>query len=161
MDYLIFLTIIFIFMFIIIKNIYQNNNNNNNKYDSKYNSKYNTTDKFINLTEKNVENDVTMNFNYLTDKNYTENILNTYYLNDDTKINNVRIVEHPFQKKLPYSNTYGNPDYNISRKITWSPSRNWGRGGPVGSGILLSSVNNWGNYSTFSDYIYNTYGVRR
>ena len=154
MDYLIFLTIIFIFMFIIIKNIYQNNNNNNNnnnKYDSKYNSKYNTTDKFINLTEKNVGNDGTMNFNYLTDKNYTENILNTYYLNDDTKINNVRIVEHPFQKKLSYSNTYGNPGYNRSRQISWG----------IGNGILLSSVNNWGNYSTFSDYIYNTYGVRR
>lgn len=43
--------------------------------------------------------DAVMNFDYLTNPNYDQKILEKYYLNDDTRmpIYNYRIVHHPFQ----------------------------------------------------------------
>ena len=130
MDYIFFLSLIFI---LIIIYIYQNNNY---KYSSKYSSKYNNIDTFQSQRDINIENDGNMKFNYLIDKNYTNTILQKYYLNDDIKINGMRVVNHPFQKKNDL-NLYGNP-FNQREK----------------PGV-------WGNFITFSDYIYNTYGVRR
>ena len=45
-----------------------------------------------------------MNFNYLVDPNYTQSILNRYYINDDTKINGQRVVVHPNQYKRYFAN---------------------------------------------------------
>ena len=38
-------------------------------------------------------------FPYINDPNYNANILNEYYLNDDTKINDTRLVQHKYQIK--------------------------------------------------------------
>ena len=55
-------------------------------------------------------NDGNMKFNYLVSPNYTTNILSRYYINDDTRVNNVRVINHPNQniKKGYASNYYGN-----------------------------------------------------
>lgn len=47
----------------------------------------------------NITNQSPMNFGYLTDPNYSRNILATYYLDDDKKINGQRVVNHPFMYK--------------------------------------------------------------
>ena len=36
---------------------------------------------------------------YVVDPNYDNDIKNNYYLNDDTKVNNIRLVFHPYQIK--------------------------------------------------------------
>ena len=128
MDYIFFLSLIFILIIIIIY-LYQNNNYN-------YYNKYNNIDTFQSQRDINIENDGNMKFNYLIDKNYTNTILQKYYLNDDTKINGMRVVNHPFQKKNVL-NLYGNPFNQLEKP-----------------GV-------WGKFNTFSDYIYNIYGVRR
>ncbi len=52
----------------------------------------------------NITDQSPMNFSYLTNKNYANNILSTYYLNDDTKINGNRVVNHPFM--ISYNKLY-------------------------------------------------------
>jgi hypothetical protein len=70
-----------------------------------------------------------MNFKYLTDKNYTKNILNKYYLNDDLRYYTIRYINHPYQNSNPYlsyiggwnfeyKNYYGSFANNIG-KIWW------------------------------------------
>ena len=62
-------------------------------------------EKFV--ANNNSENDGNMKFDYLTDPiNYKNNALK-YYLNDDSIINNNRVVKHPYQKKR--GKYYGNP----------------------------------------------------
>ena len=62
-------------------------------------------EKFV--ANKNALDDGKMKFNYLTDPiNYKNNAFR-YYLNDDTIINNRRVVNHPYQKKI--GKYYGNP----------------------------------------------------
>jgi hypothetical protein len=85
---------------------------------------------------ENANNDGKMTFNYLKDNNNTKNILNKYYMNDDTKINGTRIVYHPYQQKN-FLNLYGNPH------------NQW------------STMGIWGGFDTFAEYMYNQYGVRR
>ena len=59
------------------------------------------------VANNNSENDGNMKFDYLTDPiNYKKNALR-YYLNDDSIINNKRVVKHPYQKKI--GKYYGNP----------------------------------------------------
>ncbi len=62
-----------------------------------YKKKY-LLDTFISINN-DPANDGKMTFNYLTNKNYGKNILNKYYQNDDTRINGVRAVYHPYQIK--------------------------------------------------------------
>ena len=91
--------ILFVILFIILL-IYLNKNLKNLQ----------TKDNFISINNDPV-NDGKMKFDFITDPNYTKNILNKYYLNDDTKTKNVRNVYHPYQfKKGSY---YGNPKFNI------------------------------------------------
>ena len=85
---------------------------------------------------ENANNDGKMTFNYLKDNNNTKNILNKYYMNDDTKINDTRIVYHPYQKKN-YLNLYGNPNNQI-----------------YNTGF-------YNGFDTYGEYMYNKYGVRR
>ena len=49
-----------------------------------------------------------MKFNYLVSPNYTTNILSRYYINDDTRVNNVRVINHPNQniKNIGYNSKY-------------------------------------------------------
>ena len=51
------------------------------------------------MGEYDANEDGKMPFPYIVDPNYNTDIKNAYYLNDDTKINNVRVVFHPYQIK--------------------------------------------------------------
>jgi hypothetical protein len=53
----------------------------------------------------NITDQSPMNFSYLTNKNYANDILGRYYLNDDTKINRHRAVFHPYM--YSYGGKYG------------------------------------------------------
>jgi len=53
----------------------------------------------------NITSQSPMNFNYITNKNYLKNILEKYYINDDTKINGKRTVYHPYI--YTYNRRYG------------------------------------------------------
>jgi hypothetical protein len=80
------LSIIFVFMILFILLIICIKINKNNE---------------LFITQNNdPANDGKMKFGYLTDKDYNKNILNMYYLNDDTRINGMNIVNHPYQKKI-------------------------------------------------------------
>ena len=55
----------------------------------------------------NLTNQAPMNFNYLTNRNYARDILATYYLDDDKKINGNRVVNHPYMYSYGSNNNYG------------------------------------------------------
>ncbi len=59
------------------------------------------------IANSNLTNQVPMNFNYLTNRNYARNILATYYLDDDKKINGQRVVSHPYMYSYGNNNNYG------------------------------------------------------
>jgi len=82
------------------------------------------------------ENDGKMIFPFLSDKDNTNTILNTYYLDDDIKYYGVKQNIHPYQKKN--KNEYGIPDYYVD-----------------------ANYGTWGKYTNFGKYIYHHYGVRR
>lgn len=60
----------------------------------------------------NITNQELMNFEYLTNPNYARNILATYYLDDDKKINGNRVVNHPYM--FSNNNMYG--------RYWWTPA---------------------------------------
>ena len=96
----------------------------------------NYIDKFISEKELNYENDGNMKFEYLLNDNHKNIILNKYYLNDDIKVNSKRLNIHPYQFK--------------NEKYLY------------GISVFQNKDNQkYGNSYSFSDYIYNTYGVRR
>jgi hypothetical protein len=113
--------------------IYNEHNNNEN-------------DTFVNEKNANFENDGNMTFDYLTNPNYKNDVLNKYYLDDDIKksftifglklYTDYRINTHPYQKKN-YRNLYGIPEYQYE------------------------SQSMYGKFTTFAEYIYRLYGVRR
>ena len=101
-----------------------------------------------------VDNDGKMNFNFLKDEN-TNYVLQTYYLDDDKKINGRRVNYHPYQEQVPnipppvdiyskylqtisYPFVYGKPDFHRQR----SPGQ-------------------WNKFDTLAQDYYNKYGVRR
>lgn len=57
------------------------------------------------IANSNLTNQTSMDFGYLTNPNYAKNILATYYLNDDKKINGNRVVYHPYM--YSYNKSYG------------------------------------------------------
>ena len=96
----------------------------------------NYIDTFISEKELNYENDGNMKFEYLLNDNHKNIILNKYYLNDDIKVNSKRLNIHPYQFK--------------NEKYLY------------GISVFQNKDNQkYGNSYSFSDYIYNTYGVRR
>ena len=135
MSFCINILLIVSILLIIVLYYINDKNRKNYQYNQNYQN-YQNHDTFISQRDANVNNDGNMNFDYLIKKDYTNNVLNKYYLNDDTKINGKRLVNHPLQKKNNL-NLYGNPFNQISKP------------------------GSWGNFNTFSDYIFNTYGVRR
>lgn len=69
------------------------------------NNTYNKERFFAQQNDPN--NDGNMKFNYLVSPNYTTNILSRYYINDDTRVNNVRVINHPNQNiKNGYTSKY-------------------------------------------------------
>lgn len=98
-----------IILLCMVKYIY---NNTNSRDNSKNNYSViggimemneNTKENFI--ANSNLTNQAPMNFNYLKNPNYTRDILATYYLDDDKKINGQRAVFHPYM--YSYDNNYG------------------------------------------------------
>jgi hypothetical protein len=80
---------------LIIWYYFKQNNQNNLKYETF-------------LTKNNdPNNDGKMTFPFLNDPNYSKNVLNSYYLNDDTKVNGNRVIIHP--RQMPYYG-YDSPD---------------------------------------------------
>ena len=106
------------------------NRNGNNKNNENNNNVSNET--FLIRNNPDFV-DGQMNFNYLVDPNYTQSILNRYYINDDTKINGQRVIFHPNQYK----------------HIRWEFK-------PPGYSFYYGNIPNKGN----SDVIYQTHGVR-
>ena len=135
------LTIIILFILIITLH----NKYNINTYDTFADPK---SPKEIN------DNDGHMNFNFLKSEN-SNYVIRNYYLDDDKKINGVRLNFHPYQDQVQnypvpidqYSNylqtsafplMYGNPRLHQQR----SPGQ-------------------WNKYDTAAQDIYNKYGIRR
>ncbi len=87
---LIFLVILIIILLIIIKYY---NNNFHIQQKSEKNTK-NIAENFI-IRNDDPDNDGKMKFSYLINPRYTEDILSKYYLNDDTRVRNIRSVNHP------------------------------------------------------------------
>lgn len=93
-------------------------------------------DTFI-FKNNNIDSDGNMTYNFISDKNNTKKVLNKYYLDDDIKSSNIRTNIHPYQNKNS-RNLYGIPQHQIINSGKWGAT-----------------------HSTFSNYIYNYYGVRR
>ena len=139
---LLFISIIII-IFILIIILYKYNFNNN--YDTFA----------VPLSPKEIiENDGHMNFNFLKDE-HTNYVLRTYYINDDMKINGVRVNYHPYQEQVlnkpapidTYSKYLQNPAYPY---IYGNPKLHAQR-----------TPGQWNKYDTISQEIYNKYGIRR
>ena len=101
-----------------------------------------------------IANDGNMNFNFLKSEN-SQYVLNTYYINDDKKINGKRVNFHPYQEQVAnipppvrtyskylqntaYPFIYGKPEFHRQR-----------------------SSGQWNKYDTLARHYYNKYGVRR
>ena len=139
---LLFLSIIVVIVILIIT---LHNKYNSNNYDTFAEPK---SPKEIN------DNDGHMNFNFLKSEN-THYVLQTYYLDDDKKINGARVNYHPYQQQVPnfpppvdryskylqetaYPFVFGNPNFHRQR----SPGQ-------------------WNKFDTRAQDYYNWYGIRR
>ena len=103
---LIFLVILIIILLIIIK--YYNNNFHIQQKSEKNTKKI--TENFI-IKNNDPDNDGKMEFSYLVSPQYTDDILSRYYINDDTRVRNIRSVNHPTQTPTivnTYLKYYGN-----------------------------------------------------
>lgn len=78
---IIFLSVIFLTIFCILLFYNQNNINLIDNFDA---------------PAKTYGN---MSFDYLNNKDYNKKIIDKYYVNDDTKFNKIRLVNHPYQVK--------------------------------------------------------------
>ena len=134
-----------IFMYIIGLFNYNEKQNNETK-------KYKIKDNFISQNN-DPKYDGKMSFDYLHNLSYTPNILNKYYLNDDFRINNTQLVNHPYQFKP--NNYFGNPHFiNISNEnAKYAVSLD-----PIKYASNKYSINDIGIVKTKN--IYNQYGIR-
>ena len=75
----------------------------------------NTVNEYF-IANSNLTNQAPMDFSYLTNPNYARNILATYYLDDDKKINGKRVVDHPYMysKNNHYGYYWWDPGYSIN-----------------------------------------------
>ena len=136
---LLFLIIIIIFMLVI--------NHNHNYID---------IDTFVTpRSPKEInDNDGNMTFDFLTNA-HTNSILSKYYINDDMKIDGVRVNYHPYQVKvpnlLPPIDTYSKYLQNLAFPYIYgNPKLHYQR-----------TPGQWNKYDTIAQVIYNTTGVRR
>jgi len=100
---LFFIAIFYLSMF--SHKLYINYPNNPNNPNNQKNLKNLKKQKENFRANSNLLSSDLMNFEYITNPNYTINILNTYYLDDDKKINGIRNIEHPLI--LPRNSFYG------------------------------------------------------
>lgn len=110
--YAISVIIIFCVLIYIYNNTkYRNNSINNfNWIGEIIKMNENTKENFI--ANSNLTNQTLKDYSYLRNPNYGKEILATYYLDDDKKINGQRIVFHPYM--YSYDNNYG--------RYWWYPS---------------------------------------
>ena len=85
-----------------------------------------------------------MTFNFLKDINTTD-VLDKYYLDDDTRINGATINYHPYRYAVKNTPVEGAPPYIY--------------------GTIINHVQRkpkvWNKYDTYAVDIYNAYGIRR
>ena len=68
------------------------------------------------MGEYDANEDGKMSFPYINDPNYNNTIISNYYLNDDTKVNDARLVKHKYQiKSGPY---YGSITPTLAKQTT-------------------------------------------
>ena len=113
---LIFLVILIIILLIILLIIIKYYNNNFHIQQKSEKNTKKIIEKFI-IRNDDPDNDGKMKFSYLINPQYTPDILSKYYLNDDTRVNNIRSIEHPTQSPRRASLSsdikyYGNIYYN-------------------------------------------------
>jgi hypothetical protein len=93
---LLLLLIVICYPFIGYSNLNNNRNNRNNRNNINNINNIKNKEKF--LTENiDPDKDGRMTFSYLTNPNYKNSILSNYYFNNDTVINGVRVMSHPYQ----------------------------------------------------------------
>ena len=54
-----------------------------------------------------------MEFSYLVSPQYTDDILSRYYINDDTRRKNIRLVNHPTHTPRGIFSWFRNTDLNL------------------------------------------------
>ena len=85
-----------------------------------------------------------MTFDFLKDTN-TNDVLTKYYMDNDKKINGVKINNNPYRYAFPNIPVEGAPPYIY--------------------GIVLNHYQRkpkvWNKYDTYAQDIYNAYGIRR
>ena len=111
-------------------------------------------DTFMNEKNANFENDGNMTFDYLLNDNYKDEVLNKYYLDDDIKISGDRINIHPYQ--YPYETKYLNIILNNNKPVHYTLNSY----GSNPHNHIKDKIK-YGEFETFAEYIYRTYGVRR
>ena len=68
------------------------------------------------MGEYDANEDGKMSFSYINDPTYDQTIIRNYYLNDDTKVNDARLVKHKYQIKTgPY---YGSTTPTLATQTT-------------------------------------------
>ncbi len=108
---------------------------------------YKTIDNFNIRRQSNIynyNNDGNMSFDYLSDPQYSNDILYRYYIDDDAKIGGQPLNYHPYKEKIQHPDSYmGARPYIYG--IPWSQRR---------FGV-------WNRHLNYGTDIYNLYGVRR
>ena len=108
-------------------------------------NKYNT------IKNKDKFNDGKMTFNYLNDPFYSQNILKKYYIDDDKKINGVKVNYHPYL--VPVPNCPSSADL-VPLVYSADPSLHCRRN--VGNTTTW-----WRKFDTEAQEIFNKYSIHR
>jgi len=132
-----FLLLVLLLLLLLLAVIPYSKTNSNGKINGEIiNGKINSKEKFLTINNDQ-NNDGKMNFDYLVNPNYKNNILSRYYIDDDKKINGSRIIQHPYQNSIWASNIWGNSKNTRNKyygDLFWTP--------------------------LYSNYLYKTYGIR-
>ena len=121
---------------------------------NKYN--INTYDTFVapKSPKEIIENDGKMNFNFLTSAN-SQYVLNTYYLDDDKKIDGKRVNIHPYQEQVantpPPIDKYSKYLQTSAHPFVYGKAKFHAQRSP----------GQWNKYDTLARDYYNKYGIRR
>lgn len=143
--------IVVILILILVLTIFYNITNTSFTNENENENEKNKIEQFIQQRQNNLVsfNDGNMNFNYLANPEYNNEIISQYYINDDLKSNdneyhylkNQRIASY-YNLRNPYGirNPYGKYYYPI-----------------LGNGYYYGTL---GNHIHLSDEIYKTYKIR-
>jgi hypothetical protein len=142
---LIIILIIIIVSILIYNNLNPNPNPNPNPNTIKI---YDTfEDTYYKNPQDIIANDGKMKFNFLKDPYYSQKIINEFYLNDDKKINGVKVNYHPYINPVP--NCPISADF-IPYVYSANPSLHCRR-----------RPEKWHKFDTRANDIYNQYSIYR